>query len=96
MPRENTNKKYHKFTDGTVLEYDRETHNLNAVVKGTITGKADNTTLDSPLNVLENIVSSKDVSDKKGTMQAIREAFNNHVHTNGNNGSNTGVPTNKL
>lgn len=95
-PRKSINKKYHQFEDGTNLEYDRENHTLTADVKGEINAIAENTTLDSPLNVTENITSLKDVSDKNGTMQAIRDFINNHVHTDGNNGSNTGKPTTKL
>lgn len=95
-PRKSLNKKYHEFKDGTNLEYDREAHILTADVKGEIKASAQNTTLTSPLNVTENITSSKDVSDKNGTMQAIRDFINNHTHTNGNNGGNTGVPTEKI
>ncbi len=43
-----------------------------------------------------NINCDKDISDKNGTMQAIRDFINNHQHSNGNNGSNTGVPTSKI
>lgn len=90
MPRENINKKYYKFSDGTKLEYDRESHSLNADVKGSVNIKAEQTNIDSPLSC------TKDVSDKKGTMQAIRDFINNHKHSGGNNGANTGVPTTQI
>lgn len=96
LPRENVNKSYHKYADGTLLQYDRVTHVLSADVKGSIVATAKKTSLNSPLFVADNIVSDKDVSDKIGTMQAIRDAFNNHTHSNGNNGANTGVPTKKI
>ena len=35
---------------------------------------------------------SGDVEDKNGTMQAIRDKYDLHQHTNGNAGSNTGSP----
>lgn len=90
MPRENVNKKYHKFSDGTNLEYDREAHILTVDVKGSVNIKAEQTNIDSPLSC------TKDVSDKKGTMQAIRDFINNHKHSDGNNGANTGVPTTQI
>ncbi len=40
-----------------------------------------------------NILCSGDISDKTGTIQAVREWADLHVHTNGNDGANTGVPT---
>lgn len=94
--RKSVNKKYHQFQDGTNLEYDRETHILAADVQGTINAAAADTVLESPLNVKDSITSTNDISDKKGSMQAIRDFINNHTHTNGNNGGNTGVPTSKL
>lgn len=89
-PRKSINKKYHQFTDGTTLEYDRETHILSADVKGSVNIKAEQVNIDSPLNC------TKDVSDKNGTMQAIRDFINNHKHSDGNNGANTGVPTTQI
>lgn len=43
-----------------------------------------------------NIDCSGDIKDKTSTIQFIREQYNSHTHTNGNNGSNTGEPTSKL
>lgn len=43
-----------------------------------------------------DIECNKDISDKNGTMQAIRDFINNHQHSNGNNGSNTGAPISKI
>lgn len=89
-PVKSVNKKYHQFSDGTSLKYDRETHVLTADVNGEITAKANKTTFDSP------IYSTQDIFDKNGSMQSIRDFINNHTHSNGNNGANTGVPTSQI
>lgn len=93
LPRGSIDKKYYTFKDGTHFEYDRAEHVLSADVKGEINASAAKTTLDGDLYVNGNIYCSKDVSDKKGTMQSIRDWGNEHQHTNGNNGGNTGKPT---
>ena len=93
LPRKSVDKLYHEFSDGTLLEYDRAEHKLQADVKGEIEVTASKTTLNGDLYINGNIVCSKDVSDKKGSMQAIRDWSNEHLHTDGNNGGNTGKPT---
>lgn len=95
-PRESVNKRYAKFVDGSSTEYDRETHSFSANVLEQINITAKETNLNSILNVSENIVGAQDVSDKKGTMQAIRDFLNSHTHSNGNEGKPTGVPTSKI
>ncbi len=93
LPRGDIDKKYYTFMDGTHFEYDRAEHVLTAEVKGEISASATKTTLNGDLYVNGNIICSEDVSDKKGTMQAIRDWANQHSHLNGNNGGNTGTPT---
>lgn len=89
-PRRSINKAFYNFGDGTEFEYDRTTHELNAKISGNIEISAKNVKIDSPIKT------THDIADKNGTMQAIRDFINNHVHSNGNNGSNTGVPTSKI
>lgn len=93
LPRGDIDKKYYTFMDGTHFEYDRAEHVLTAEVKGEISASATKTTLNGDLYVNGNIICSEDVSDKKGTMQTIRDWANQHSHPNGNNGGNTGTPT---
>ena len=95
-PRKSIDKAYHEFLDGTLLEYDRSEHVLRADVKGKINATAEKTTLNGDLYVNGNIYCAKDVKDKTGTMQSIRDWANTHVHSNGNNGGNTGVPTKEI
>ena len=92
-PRKNIDKVYHEFLDGTLLEYDRAEHKLSADVKGEINASATKTTLNGDLYVNGNIICAEDISDKTGTVQSIRDWANKHVHSEGNNGGNTGKPT---
>lgn len=55
--------------------------------------KKDSKTLDA---IAQLFCCSGDIKDKNGTMQAIRDYLNSHKHSNGNNGSDTGVPTTKI
>lgn len=48
------------------------------------------------LVVTGDIKGQKDIIDQKGSMQKMRDTFNSHMHTNGNNGSNTGTPTEEM
>lgn len=73
----NNNKKYLYFSDGTKLEYDKENHILKADVKGEAYIKANKATIEGDLFV------TGDVSDKKGSMQTIRDVYNSHTNPNG-------------
>lgn len=84
------NIKYIAFSDGALFQYDKENHVLDVIVPGRANIKAENLFVDG------NIICSKDISDKNGTVQAIRDWSNKHLHTDGNNGGNTGVPTTRL
>ena len=78
-----------KFEDGSFIEYNKENQMLTIVAKtvnivGDIyqTGFLENT---------DGILSATDITDKKSSMQAIRDIYNEHTHT-GNQGSPTSVP----
>lgn len=84
-PVKSINKKYHQFTDGSTIEYDRENHILTTDVKGEITAKANKTTIEGDLFVKGSIIATKDITDKKSSMQSIRDTYN--AHKNPNNGN---------
>lgn len=78
-----------KFEDGSFIEYNKETQMLTIVAKTLNivadilnTGKIQNT---------DGITSSADITDKKSSMQAMRDVYNSHTHT-GNMGSPTSAP----
>ena len=52
--------------------------------------------LDCEVEMTKNLKVAKDVFDKKGSMQAMRDVYNPHTHSNGNNGSPTGQPSEKM
>jgi len=78
-----------KFEDGSFIEYNKENQMLTIVAKtvnivGDIyqTGFLENT---------DGILSATDITDKKSSMQAMRDIYNGHTHT-GNQGSPTSAP----
>lgn len=78
-----------KFEDGSFIEYNKENQMLTIVAKtvnivGDIyqTGFLENT---------DGILSATDITDKKSSMQTIRDIYNGHTHT-GNQGSPTSAP----
>ena len=78
-----------KFEDGSFIEYNKENQMLTIVAKtvnivGDIyqTGFLENT---------DGILSATDITDKKSSMQAMRDIYNSHTHT-GNQGSPTSAP----
>lgn len=83
-----------KFSDGTIIQYDKTTHNFDLDIKGVANIKCENM-----LNITAQKVSitgdlevSGNVSDSKSSMQDMRNTFNGHTHGNGNNGANTSPP----
>ena len=69
-----------KFEDGSFIEYNKETQMLTIVAKTLNivadilnTGKIQNT---------DGITSAADITDKKSSMQAMRDAYNPHTHGN--------------
>ena len=82
-----------KFEDGSFIEYNKENQMLTIVAKtvnivGDIyqTGFLENT---------DGILSATDITDKKSSMQAMRDIYNSHTHT-GNQGSPTSAPDNSM
>lgn len=78
-----------KFEDGSFIEFNKERQQLTIVAKTVSivadifhTGKLENT---------DGIISATDITDKKSSMQGIRDVFNSHTHT-GNQGSPTSAP----
>lgn len=78
-----------KFEDGSFIEYNKENQMLTIVAKtvnivGDIyqTGFLENT---------DGILSATDITDKKSSMQTMRDIYNGHTHT-GNQGSPTSAP----
>lgn len=69
------NIKYIAFSDGALFQYDKENHVLDVIIPGNVNIKADTLFIDG------NIVCTKDISDKNGTIQAIRDAYNGHTHS---------------
>ena len=75
-----------KFSDNSLIEYNKETQTLTINVKQVNiiadilnTGKFQNT---------GGITSNSDITDKKSSMQAMRDVYNGHNHI-GNQGSPT-------
>lgn len=82
----------HVYADGAVIEYNRKTHHLSAVLPSGAT-----TTLvsDGGVNitgdvvVTGNITASKHITDHARSMQADRDIFNAHDHGGVRTGSGT-------
>ena len=77
------------FEDGTFANVDKETQTLtlsfpNIHLIGNITHEG-------TLSNSAGITSSADITDKKSSMQAMRNIYNSHKHT-GNQGSPTSAP----
>lgn len=76
-------KKYYRFKDGSHFEFDPNTSKFTADIKGEGYIKCTKMTHEGDINVIGNIIATKEVSDKKGTMQAIRDTYNGHTNPNG-------------
>ena len=82
-----------KFSDNSLIEYNKETQTLTINVKQVNiiadilnTGKFQNT---------DGITSNSDITDKKSSMQDMRDIYNGHSHI-GNQGSPTSNPNNGM
>lgn len=73
----NNNKKYYRFKDGSHFEYDPNTHILIADIKGEAIVTANKLTVNS------NLFVNGDIYDKKGSMQNMRDIYNNHTNPDG-------------
>lgn len=89
-------KKYYTFSDSTHFEYDKAEHKAVANINGTAELTTQKTLHTGDLYVDGNIFCTKDVSDKKGSMQAMRDVYNPHSHGNGNNGAQTDKPDKEM
>lgn len=74
------NKNFIRFSDGTTIVHSE--NSLELIAQTVI--------IDGDLRC------TGDIEDKKGTMQDIRNTYNSHDHPNGNNGTSTGAPTEKM
>ena len=84
-PKDMDGMEFFKFSDGVEIYHIPDSNQLFVT--------ADVLCLDvNKLIVTGDIKAYKDISDEKGSMQKMRDTFNEHLHTNGNNGSNTGTP----
>lgn len=87
-PQNNDGAEFMEFSDGVKIIHVPNSNEVQ-IVASKLNIKAD-------IVCDGNIIASGDVSDKKGTVQSIRDWANAHVHTNGNNGANTGTPTSSV
>ena len=77
------------FEDGSFANIDKETQTLTLSFPNIrLIG---NVTHEGTLSNTEGITSSADITDKKSSMQAMRDIYNDHKHT-GNQGSPTSTP----
>lgn len=81
------------FEDGTFANVDKETQTLtlsfpNIHLIGNITHEG-------TLSNTDGITSQSDITDKKSSMQAMRDIYNPHKHT-GNQGSPTSTPDQEM
>lgn len=92
------NKKYIFFEDGTKILYDKKEKNLLIDAVNSINLKAVQTNFTTDLKIKGNldvdgdITSTGNISDKAYAMEEMRNKYNSHNHTNGNNGDDTSVP----
>ena len=89
-----TEKQYSaNFEDGTLINVDKETQTLtltfpNIHLIGDITHEGS-------LSNTDGITSDADITDKKSSMQDMRDTYNSHMHT-GNLGANTSTPSEEM
>ena len=82
-----------KFSDNSLIEYNKETQTLTINVKQVnIIGDILNT---GAFQNTKGISSNADITDKKSSMQAMRDIYNGHTHI-GNQGSPTSSPNNGM
>ena len=87
-----------KFSDGTIIEYDKSSHTFNLNIKGTTNLISENNVnITAPkVSITGDLEVSGNVSDSKSSMQDMRNTFNSHTHGNGNNGANTSTPNSNM
>ena len=82
-----------KFENGDFIEYNKETQTLTILAK-TVNIIADIVNTGSLKNT-DGITSDADITDKKSSMQKMRDIYNQHKHT-GNLGSPTSTTDNLM
>ena len=82
-PSTDPNKRATVYGDGAMVEYDRTTHHLKAILPEGATTELTSTggiRVNGDLLVDGNIKSTKDITDKTRSMAADREIYNDHDH----------------
>lgn len=82
-----------KFEDGNFIEYHKEQQSLTIVAK-TVNIIADIVNTGTLKNT-DGIKSDADITDKKSSMQTMRDIYNPHTHI-GNHGSPTSAPNGSM
>lgn len=67
------NVKYIKFEDGAAFQYDKST--------GVCTITAGSINITGDVSITGNLTASGDITDKKSSMQDMRDVYNSHKHT---------------
>lgn len=83
QPSSDPDKWQRVFKDGAVIEYDRKTHHLKAILPGGATTELvsdGGITLTGDLTVNGNIKATQDITDKTRSMAADRVIYNRHDH----------------
>lgn len=92
-PIQDRNKHYIRYSDGTEIEYDRETHTLKVnIPKGEMHITVQNG--NGSVYINGNLIVSKEIYDHnqtKGSLDLLRQTYNMHTHT-GDSGGNTSTP----
>ena len=86
LPVINRDKKYFSFSDGSNIEYDRKEHTLTLDIKGNVSIKADNATIDAQKINLGN--GGKAIARIGDTVQVDG---NTHIGTITSGGVNTSL-----
>ncbi len=85
-----------EYSDGAVIEYDKESHHLQAILPagGRLEVVADGgVSIVGDVSVEGNITASGDVTDTMRSMQADREIYNGHNHPGVTTGGGSTAPT---
>ena len=83
-PSSDPDKESYRFSDGAVIEYDRKQHHLKAVLPDGATTELKSTggiEFTGDLKVNGNITATQDITDQTRSMQADRDIYNSHKHS---------------
>ena len=76
-PSDDTDKQVVRYSDGTVVEYDRAAHKLRLDADVEITGDVKFT---GNVEITGNVEAGGEVEDGIGTVNEIRGTYNTHTH----------------